>query len=450
MLKLFLWLKYIRRRRIILMSVIAVAVSVALLIVVASLFTGFIAAFQQSAVDTIGDIIIAPEVLPIEKYPVLIAQLEQTGVVEAATATLTSAGLLHLGPGNVRPVSIWGIQPERRARVMGFQKSLLCQSRAADPPSFRVAEAPDSVGGFVGIGLLGRPDERTDEYDQDAILKEMLGKRVLVTAGTAERTPEGAQVAKKRTIPFRIVDVVFRGVYQLDSSTVFLPIEVLQKELYPAQTGDVANSVSIKLKPGVDPEAALAQIRKLWETFAAQELLWGPVAVRLTSDEKIKTAQEMQRIYVAEFEKQKDILEVIFSVISFGVVVLVFCIFYMMVKLKQKDIAIVISCGASSSSVIGLFLGFGVSVGVAGSGLGAALGYLITRHIEQVEHGIRILFGLKLWRSSVYMFSEIPNQIDWGSAAFFGTMAMAGAAVGALVPALVAACTRPVEVLRNE
>jgi len=45
MLKLFLWLKYVRKRRIILLSVIAVAMSVSLLIAVSSLFTGFIAAF---------------------------------------------------------------------------------------------------------------------------------------------------------------------------------------------------------------------------------------------------------------------------------------------------------------------------------------------------------------------------------------------------------------------
>jgi lipoprotein-releasing system permease protein len=140
----------------------------------------------------------------------------------------------------------------------------------------------------------------------------------------------------------------------------------------------------------------------------------------------------------------------IFSVISFSVVVLVFCIFHMMARLKQKDIAILKSCGAASSSVIGLFLGFGVSVGVAGSGLGAALGYVITRNINEIERWIRVVFGLKLWRSSVYMFDRIPNQVDWSSALLFATLAMAAAAVGALVPAILAARTRPVEVLRHE
>ncbi|HQI28794.1 MAG TPA: hypothetical protein PLT20_11975, partial [Sedimentisphaerales bacterium] len=117
MLKLFLWLKYLRRRRIILLSIAAVAMSVCLLIVVASLFTGFIAMFERSAVEMIGDVTLAaPQSLVIAKYPVFIDRLEQLDIVEAASASLSSEGLLHLGQGNVRPVSVWGIEPASRAR----------------------------------------------------------------------------------------------------------------------------------------------------------------------------------------------------------------------------------------------------------------------------------------------------------------------------------------------
>jgi lipoprotein-releasing system permease protein len=448
MLKLFLWLKYVRRRRIILLSVVAVAMSVSLLITVASLFTGFIAAFERSAVEAIGDIIIrAPDGFTFEKYPAFIERLERSDVVEAATASLSGEGLLHMGAGNVRPVAIWGIEPGRRARVVGLKKSLIGQGARAGEPSFAVPEAPDATGGFVGIGVLAKPDEKTDRYDQEAVCNEMIGKQVFLTTGTMELSSDGQRVPRRTTIPFRIVDIMFTGVHQFDSGFVCIPIESLQKALYRNEKAPVATNINVRLKPGVNPESAAEQIRELWRVFATQELHWGPMAVDLTA---IKTARQMQKIYVAEFEKQKYVLEVIFGVISFSVVVLVLCIFHMMVRLKQKDIAILKSCGAANSSVIGLFLGFGVSVGVAGSGLGAALGYVITRNINQIEGWIRIVSGLKLWRSSVYMFDRIPNQVDWSSALLFATLAMAAAAVGALVPAVLAARTRPVEVLRHE
>jgi lipoprotein-releasing system permease protein len=448
MLKLFLWLKYLRKRRIILLSVVAVALSVSLLIAVASLFTGFIAAFEHSAVEAIGDIIIrAPDGLTIDRYPAFLDRLEQSSGVEAATASLSAEGLLHMGEGNVRPVAIWGIEPGRRARVVGLKKHLLRQAEMTGEPSFAVAAALGTTGGFVGIGVLAKPDEQTDQYDQEAVCQKMIGKQVFLTTGTMEITPEGERKPRRMTIPFCIADVMFTGVHLFDSSFVYIPIETLQAKFYADKKDPVATSINIKLQSGVDPAAAVEPIRRVWQEFATRDLRWSPTMASLTP---IRTAREMQRIYVAEFEKQKHVLEMIFSVISFSVVVLVFCIFHMMARLKQKDIAILKSCGAANSSVVGLFLGFGVSVGVAGAGLGAALGYLITRNINQIEGWIRVVFGLKLWRSSVYMFDRIPNQVDWSSALLFGGLALAAAAIGALLPALAAARTRPVEVLRHE
>jgi len=414
---------------------------------VASIFTGFIAALEHSAVEMIGDVVITEPGGKFEKYPAFIERLEQTSIVEAATATLSAEGLLHVGKGNVRPVSIWGIEPERRARVIEFKRTLIRQGPLPGEPSFEVAGAPEAVGGFVGIGVVARPDEETDEYDQETILKEMIGAQVSVTTGTIDTADNGEQIPKRRSISFRIADLIFIGVHELDSGFVYLPIEVLQKEVYPNAKGPLATTINVKLKRNVVPEAAVAQIRGMWRDFATRELGWSEYLAATTD---IETARGMQSQYVAEIRKQMGILLVIFGVISFSVVVLVFCIFYMMAKLKQRDVAIIKSCGATNLSVVGLFLGFGISVGVTGAGLGAVLGYVITRNINLIEEWIRVVFGLKLWKSSVYMFDKIPNQVDWGSALPIVALAIAAAALGALLPAVVAARTRPVDVLRYE
>ena len=144
------------------------------------------------------------------------------------------------------------------------------------------------------------------------------------------------------------------------------------------------------------------------------------------------------------------VLLLIFGVISFGVVLLVFCIFCMIVRLKQKDIAIIKSCGATSSSVAFVFVGFGACIGTVGSGLGAVLGYIITRNVNTIEDWIRIIFGLKLWKSSVYLFSKIPNEVNWSWALRIVLMAIIAAAIGTLIPAIVAARTKPVNILRYE
>ena len=442
MLKLFLWLRYLRKKKIVFLSIAAVALSVSLLIVVASLFSGFINAFEQAAVEAIGDVVIAPRPpANVTKYPLLIECLEETGVVEAATAMLLAPGLLRVDAGNVRPVQVWGIEPGPRNRVTGFKESLLKQKDSSGDPTFGIPGSPQKTGGFVGIGVLGEPDEKTDEYDFDAIEK-MIGRRVLLITGTVSGTE-----IKKKTVIFSIADILETGVYQFDKTGVYLPIEELQRRLYPKEDLPIAGQILIKLTEKAETDVALATINGVWRTFVEEHLEADPNLIYGTT---IETAKQLQSRYVAAYRQQMSILLVIFGVVSLSVVVLVFCIFYMIVTTRRKDIAIIKSCGAASGSVALVFVGFGACVGIIGSGIGTVLGLTITKNINVIEGWIRVIFGLKLWRSSVYMFSKIPSEVDWTWAVRIVLTAIVAAAVGALIPAIVAARTKPVEILRYE
>jgi lipoprotein-releasing system permease protein len=451
MLKLFLWLRYLRKKKIVLLSIAAVALSTALLIVVANLFTGFINTLEKTAVQTIGDVVLSAPIA-FAKYPLFIEQLEKTSAVQGATATLSSQGLLHLGKGNVRAVYIWGIEPAKRAEVTGFKKFLRRQGQLNKEPSFEVSGSSENIGGFVGIAVIAEPNEQTDEYDYIAIDK-MIGEQVILTTG-AKVEPEDPSSSgstegrfKRRTLKVTIADIVQTGVYDLDKGFVYLPIETLQNILYPGEKESFANQIQIKLSKDVRPDVALAEIRGVWQNFVKQYLNENPYLTRYTM---IETAKQMQSQYAGELRKQMGVLLLIFGVVSFSVVVLIFCIFYMIARLKQKDIAIVKSCGATSSSVALVFLGFGSCVGTAGSALGAVLAYIITKNINMFEEWIRIIFGLKLWKSSVYMFSRIPNNIDWWAVLPIVLFAIIAATIGTLIPAFVAARTRPVEILQYE
>jgi ABC-type lipoprotein release transport system permease subunit len=447
MLKLFFWLKYLRTRRIILLSIAAVAVSVSLLIVVASLFSGVITAYERTGKEVLGDIVIRrPETAFLERYPQFIERLEHSQTVEAATATLSQPGLLFVGRGNVRPVSMWGIDPISRARVMGFRKSLEVQKNTSAALSWKVPDSNATDGGYVGIGLLADPNARTDEYDIPQIVKANIGANVVAIFSSAS-IGDAQEIPKQRRIAFHVADIAFTGFYESDSSFIFVPIERLQHELFPDSNTPRASSIHVKIKPGADPQSAVAEIRGLWTMFATDELGWSRYLAATT---RIETALQVQQEYLAELHKQMGVLLLIFGMVSFSVVVLVFCIFYMIVRLKQRDVAIMKSCGTAGTSVVWLFVGFGVTIGIAGAGVGAVIGYIITKNINVIENWISIIFGLKLWSGSVYMFTRIPNDVDWGRSLPIMAMAVAAAALGALLPALVAARTRPVEVLRYE
>ena len=437
---LFLCFKYLCGKKIVLLSIAAVAMSCALLITVASLFTGFIEAIENSASDHMGDIVIgAPLSLRIPKYDQLIRDLEQNKLIKGATAVLSGQGLLHMGKdtGDVRAVRIWGIEPASRENVAPFADLLVKHKDRIEPPTFAVAGDTEQLGGFVAIGVVAKPDDVTDEYDLEQVTAS-IGRKVVLTTGTKELKP--------KTMKFAIADVVFSGIYEFDKDFVYLPIDVLTEKLYPSE-GKVADMIQIRLNPKVEPQGALAVVRGIWREFADRELGWSNYAVSLTT---ISTSRQMQAKLIAEYRKQMGMLMLIFGVISGGVVLLIFCIFYLIVMTKQKDIAVVKSCGLSSGAVGLLFVVFGFIIGLIGSGLGVVIGYLFTKNVNYIERLISIVFGLKLWKSSTYMFTRIPSQVHWESVVWVGLAAVLAAAIGAVIPAIAAARVRPVKILRYE
>jgi len=459
-LSFFLCLKYLRRRKIVFLSVAAVAMSCALLVTVASLFSGFINAIENGVGEHMGDIVIAaPLGAEITGYDKLIDDLRAHPLIDGATGVLESQGLLHLDKGDVRAVRIWGIELPRRTSVSPVEEFLVNPTPGGGRPGFALDADGGELGGFVGIGVVAKPDDRTDEYDIAGIRSEFLGRRVTLTTGAVVDTASisgtdisaGSESAlsgarfKRKALKFTIANVVYSGMHEFDRNFVFLPISMLSEKLYPDR-GNVAGTIQIRLsKAGQDKpiDKAVEEVEAIWLRFARDRFNWAGYA-------KTESSKKMQARLIAEYKKQMAMLMLIFGVVSGGVVLLIFCIFYLIVMTKQKDIAIVKSCGLGSGAVAAMFVLFGFAVGAAGSALGVGLGCLVTKNINTVEQWISMALGLKIWKSSTYMFSRIPNEVDWTSVVWIVAAAVLAAGAGALIPAIAAARLKPVKILRYE
>jgi lipoprotein-releasing system permease protein len=449
MLKLFLWLRYLRKKKIVLLSIAAVALSCALLIVVDSLFTGFIASLKQADVSGTRDIVLEPRLAP--KYDVLIDRIEEIPGVEKAGPSLIGGGLLRLGSGDVREAWIWGVDAKRESRGRNLRESLLRQSHQTGELSFNVPGHPNDIGGWVGIGVIAEPDDQTDEYDLEAV-RNLIGKQVvLTTSGRVRVEPDTAGEepgweVKRKVLPFRISDIFYSGVYYKDKR-LYVPYDDFYRLAFGDEGETRAANVRIRASEGTEAVLLKPAVWRIWEQFASEELRREPDAI---SRAWIWVSERPDEQFYAELRKQMAVLLLIFGVICSVTVLLIFCIFYMIVMTKQKDIAIIKSCGAASGSAAWIFMGFGICVGVVGSAFGIVLGYIVTKNINALENWVRIVFGMKLWRSSVYMFEKIPSEVNWPAVWWIVLAAIAACVIGALIPAMVAARLQPVKILRYE
>jgi lipoprotein-releasing system permease protein len=437
MLKVFLWLRYLRKKKIVLLSIAAVAVSVALMVVVDSLFTGYIEALQQMTLADTGDISFWPRGGTISDNNAFLDELQNDPNIAAAAPFLMGSGLLHMEGGIVREVGIYGIDPSRETGFVNWNKRLLRQGNFDKEPDFSVPDYNDVSGVWLGINVIAEPNEDTDQYDFGSA-RQFVGKRmVLTTIGYG---------SKRRVGEFRVSDIAFTQTFFGDK-TLYMPYEQFHQLRFGELELNRPSFIKVKLRQGTDPQSMVGPIEQKWHDFAVEHLKLRPEEVPRLA---VHMSQDWYADVFEDLRNQKAIVLLIFAVICSVGVLLIFCIFYMIVTAKQKDIAIIKSCGASGITAGGIFGGFGVVTGVVGSAAGVILGIVIIRNVNVLEQWVRVIFGLKLWRTSSYGLAEIPHQVHWAWVPLFVVIAIAGCLAGVLIPSLIAACRSPVKILRYE
>lgn len=282
------------------------------------------------------------------------------------------------------------------------------------------------TGVVLGIALASYQDRAGQEQ-----FLTMPGDDVRLTLPAAGTPPRAIDDL------FTITDFYECKMSEYDSQFVFVPIEKLQKlrgMIDPSTGTSRVTSIQIKLKD----EADGAIVRdKLKGVFNSQFY-------------RVSTWRDKQGALLAAVQMETAILNVllflIIAVAGFGIL----AIFFMIVVEKTKDIGILKSLGASSRGIMGIFLGYGLSLGAVGAGGGLALGLVFVYYINEIADGLSVLTGQKVFDPSIYYFYKIPTIVEPMTVATIVGGALVIAVGASVLPALRAASMHPVESLRYD
>ena len=182
---------------------------------------------------------------------------------------------------------------------------------------------------------------------------------------------------------FAVVNEIKSGFFEYDTKRVFIPFAALQ-EMLEMQSYDVvdqntglptgeksparATAILVRGKPGVD-----LQLLKYQVDAVAQGLF-------------VETWEEQHATMLGAVENEKGLLVFLFAIISVVAFVMVATTFYNIVLEKTRDIGVLRALGPSQLGVAGLFLGYGLTIGVVGAASGLLLAWLIVGHLNDIHH----------------------------------------------------------------
>ncbi len=283
---------------------------------------------------------------------------------------------------------------------------------------------------FTGI-ILGIAIGSVRQRDKNGDIKDYYlcrpGDDVTVQFGST-----GLKLTALRE-QFTVVDFYESKMSEYDSGFAFVPLKALQQS---RGMQDAVTTIQLKLKPGVN----LDEVRdKLRARFPAEEFPY-----------QIRTWRDMQGPLLAAVQMETTLLNLllflIIAVAGFGIL----ATFFMIVVEKTKDIGIMKALGASSSGIMSIFLGYGFSLGLVGSGVGMIGGLLFVANINRIATLIEVVTGQEVFDPTVYYFQQIPTIVDPMTVVGVVIGAVAIAVLASVLPALRAARLHPVQALRYE
>lgn len=386
-------------------SMVGVAIGVAVLIVVLSVMNGFEQELRSRILSLTSHASISALGAGLPDWRAAAAKLRDNPQVVATAPYVEGQALLLAGPKSSGAL-VTGVLPEEERKVSAITQEIVGGSFDA------------LAAGEFGI-VLGAELAKA--------LGVSLGERVVVVTSLRTTTPIGVM---PRHRSFKVVGLFEAGMYELDRNLAYLHLADAAL-LY--RMGDDVTGLRLKLAdmlqaPRVVREVALA--------------LGGGYYVDDWTRRHANLFRSIQLTKSALFL----ILLLVVGVAAFNIV----STLVMVVKDKQADIAILRTVGAAPRSVLAIFVTQGTTIGVIGTLAGVLLGVLIAVNLESLIHALETVLGVQFMDAKVYYMSDLPARVQWSDVLQISLTALGLCCLSTVYPSWRAARTQPARALRHE
>jgi len=422
--ELLLALRYLRPRRtfvsiITVISVIGVALGVAVLIIVIAVMSGFDHDLRQQILGFNAPL----EIRGVDGQP--ITHYEDLMRVVSSNKNVTGVAPFVLGPVLLETEATNGsgrffATPMLRGIDVNAEGSVSVLPRKILPGGSLDLSGQTIIVGSVFAEQYGlNVGDRVSIYSPDEIKK------------MADQLQHG-KTNQEAVLPddYTVSGIFDVGYYEYDADFIGSSLENAQ-DLYDLE--DTVHGLSVKIS---DPFQASEVKQQLNDALGI--------------DFEITTWEEQNSVLLGQVAVEKNMM---FYLLFFIVLVAALCILSAQITFvvqKTREIGMLKAIGATNLQISGIFLGQSAIIGVFGVLAGLAIGFLAVIYRNNFLHFMNRLTGFELFPAKIYGFGELPAIISPHDVTLICVSSFIICILGGVLPAFRAGRLKPVEALRYE
>ncbi|RLB65257.1 MAG: lipoprotein-releasing ABC transporter permease subunit [Deltaproteobacteria bacterium] len=414
--ELFISLRYLRAKRkqtfisvISFISISGITLGVAALIVVLAVMTGFHDGVRQQILGNIPHVLVQKHGEDLADPDAVVAKARDVSPHVLSASPFVSKEVMLLSRRNVAAVNVKGVGSQNKI----FRQSFLTEA-GADVEE--VLYNPEATTPGILIGL-----------DTATTLGVAVGETINVIPPMFTITPFG-MIPKMK--PFKVVGIFKQRGGFIDAYFAYIDLKQAQ------QFFDLGASVS-----GVEIEV---------DSFDQA----APVADSLRQEYHfphiVRSWEDMFGSFLSALKLEKLGLFIVLGIIVLVAAFNIATTLIMVVMEKHRDIAILRSMGATSRSIMQIFVLEGLIIGTLGTLLGTGLGLLLAKNADPIIKGLENLLNVTIFDQSVYGMDHFPSVVNSGDVTAVVIVAMSITLLATIYPAWRAAKMDPAEALRYE